>query len=360
MITVFRRHLETCPYTSRHERRCRCPIHAEGTLGGKRFARRSLDLNSWEAAQKLVRDWEAAGSFNIIPNITLKDATTRFLADQEARGISRAARRKNEILLTKMQEFMVTRCITQLSHIGLSEVSEFRETWKRDGNTGWGPLTHSKYIERLRAFFRFCLQRKWISENPSQFLKAPPAPKSRVIPFTDEQLMKIHAATKTPLQRAFVLVLQYTGLRIGDASQIRPADIDDGRLMIQTQKRKTTVWLPLPPFVLSALESLKTPQYGFYFWSGESKLTCVVGSRRRMLDEIFERAGVTGNPHKFRHTFATTLLLNGTSVEDVARILGNSPKVVEKYYDHFIKERADRLELAVKATWKTPLILVKK
>lgn len=34
------------------------PIAAEGVLHGRRI-RKSLDLLSWEAAQKLVRDWEA-------------------------------------------------------------------------------------------------------------------------------------------------------------------------------------------------------------------------------------------------------------------------------------------------------------
>jgi len=60
MLTIFRRHLKTCPHTSRKDRRCRCPIHVEGTLAGEPV-RKALDLTSWEAAQTFVREWEATG-----------------------------------------------------------------------------------------------------------------------------------------------------------------------------------------------------------------------------------------------------------------------------------------------------------
>ena len=32
MLTLFRRHLKSCPHTSRDYRRCKCPIHIEGSL----------------------------------------------------------------------------------------------------------------------------------------------------------------------------------------------------------------------------------------------------------------------------------------------------------------------------------------
>jgi hypothetical protein len=57
VLTVYRRHLAKCPHRSRRERRCKCPLHVEGTLRGE-IIRKALDLTSWEAAQDRVRDWE--------------------------------------------------------------------------------------------------------------------------------------------------------------------------------------------------------------------------------------------------------------------------------------------------------------
>jgi len=64
MLFLFRRHMVGCKFTSRKNRNCQCPIAVEGTLDARKI-RKSLDLRSWEAAQKLVRDWESN------PNATL-------------------------------------------------------------------------------------------------------------------------------------------------------------------------------------------------------------------------------------------------------------------------------------------------
>jgi len=84
MLTIFRRHLKSCPHTSRS--RCRCPLHVEGTLAGEPI-RKALDLSSWEAAQNLVREWEATGRITRQPSPSqtpLKN-TSRTLVRDSAR-----------------------------------------------------------------------------------------------------------------------------------------------------------------------------------------------------------------------------------------------------------------------------------
>jgi hypothetical protein len=64
MLTLFRRHLKGCPHNSRSYRRCKCPIHVDGSLGGQKI-RKSLDLTNWEAAQNQVREWEVKGEIRV-------------------------------------------------------------------------------------------------------------------------------------------------------------------------------------------------------------------------------------------------------------------------------------------------------
>ena len=352
MITIFRRHLDTCKLRSRRDQnRCKCPIHAEGTLGGVPFKRQSLDLTSWAAAQQKVREWEAAGTTEVKPRVALQTARDAYIADMEARRLSHSAKRHVEILLDRLGDYMADKGFLYLDELGVSEVREFRSRWT------WGELTHIKNIERLRAFFRYCQQSKYVAENPTAFLKAPKSPKSRSEPFSDAELTKIYSCIGSKRLRAFTMILQYTGLRISDAVQIHPNQIQNGKLRLIATKNKNTIWLPLPPFVLLALSDLNSPSH--YFWTGESTIHTVTGIYRRALTRVFKAADVTGNPHKFRHTFATTLLSNGTDIELVARILGNSVKIVEKHYDHWIKARQERLDEQVSQTWKTPLVRVK-
>src|ERR1700732_3437770 len=48
-----------------------------------------------------------------------------------------------------------------------------------------------------------------------------------------------------------------------------------------------------------------------------------------------------------RLTLATKLLSNGTRIENVAALLGNSPKIVRKHYAAWVKERQEALDQAV-------------
>lgn len=347
VIRIYRRHVKSCPHTSERERRCKCPIHCEGNLGEERIKPQSLNLTAWEAAQKKVREWEAAGTTKAAPRLQLADAIARYKADCAARELSPSTQHRISKLLEALQGFADQRGVNLLEHIGVAELREFRETW-----TTWNALVQSKQIERLRAFYRFCLQSKWITESPAQFVKPPEIEPSTVSVFTEEEIQKIHAAIGRPIMRAFILALQYTGLRISDAVQLRKQDIEGGRLKITTTKTGSVVWLPLPPALLAALEDIKATEY--YFWTGESKLSTVIGSKRRGVAKLLTRAGVPGNPHKFRHTLATNLLANGTSPAIVAKILGNSERVVSKFYDHWIPARQIQLETELQKTWDEP------
>jgi len=138
------------------------------------------------------------------------------------------------------------------------------------------------------------------------------------------------------------------------------ANLRDGRLQLTTQKTGVQVRLPLPPFVVSALESIESKSGRYFFWTGEGKVSTAIGNWRADLDTLSEKTKIKCNPHRFRHTFATTLLTSGTPVDRVAMLLGNSVKIVEKHYCHWVKARQDAMESDVKKTWpQTKLVRVK-
>lgn len=108
---------------------------------------------------------------------------------------------------------------------------------------------------------------------------------------------------------------------------------------------------PFPRRVTEALEKLQ-PGGDRYFWNGNGKLTTRVGNWSRYLDAVFTIADIEGGrSHRFRDTFATALLQSGCPVEDVAALLGNSPKIVVKHDAPWIRERQVRLEERMKAAW---------
>jgi hypothetical protein len=72
-----------CRATSLVESDCNCPLAVEGRLHGA-IVRKSLDIRSWEAAQKLVRDREIQGKKHVV----VSEAGDRFLADRESAELS--------------------------------------------------------------------------------------------------------------------------------------------------------------------------------------------------------------------------------------------------------------------------------
>jgi len=65
--------------------------------------------------------------------------------------------------------------------VSVDDLSEYRASW------GMAPHSAHKKIERMRAFFRFCVDRGWIAENPAALVKVPRYLKAPTLPFTEEE-----------------------------------------------------------------------------------------------------------------------------------------------------------------------------
>src|SRR6266852_2411601 len=346
MLTIFRRHVRSCPHQSRRYRRCSCPIHVEGTLAGEPI-RKALDLTSWEAADNLVHEWNRAGRIgNEVRQKTPREAVLKFLADARARKL-----REGTILLYEqtLRDQFDAGCekqnIAVAAHLDVERLREYRETWS------CAAVTAARRIDRLRTFFSFCVDSGWIIRNPAKPLKAPPArPKPRM-PFTAEEVDAMLRACDRFIThgtygkenrarvKAFIYILRYTGLRISDAERLDTTRVRDGRVFLRTEKTGVSVWVPIPQFVTTALEQVpRTSPY--YFQTGCATSKTVRGGWDRTLRTIFKLAGVNrGSAHVFRHTLATDLLSRGVPVDTVAAVLGNSPAMVLKHYAPWVLSR---------------------
>ena len=152
-----------------------------------------------------------------------------------------------------------------------------------------------------------------------------------------------------------VQLLRYSGLRMQDAACLERSRVQDGRLFLDTQKTGTPVYCPLPPEVVEALDAVANAHADYVFWDGKSERETTVKSWNRVFNRLFEVADppiVGGHPHRFRDTFAVSLLLKGVSLESVSKLLGHtSIKVTERHYAPWVKARQDMLEADVKRTW---------
>ena len=212
---------------------------------------------------------------------------------------------------------------------------KFRATWP---NQNLGAL---KKLEYLRAFFRFAHESRWTDENPARNLESPKVKQSPTMPFESDQMVSILAACEKYRMKcrggkyrgsenvrrikAFVLLLRHSGLRIGDAVMLERGRISGDKLFLYTAKTGTPVYVPLPHFVLTALEAAPKISEQYFFWSGESKKDSATGDWQRALKGVFTEAKIPdGHAHRFRDTFAVGLLQARVPMDRLSVLLGHS------------------------------------
>ncbi|MDP9050549.1 MAG: site-specific integrase [Acidobacteriota bacterium] len=315
--------------------------------------RKSLDLRNWEAATKLIRNWEIEGTAKVV---TVRMAGERFLADREALKLSEAMIGKYKRVKDELVSTFGDRPVKSVT---TDDIRAMRETWKL------APITSQKRMEMVRKFFTFCVDSDWIVKNPAKGVETAAVIHDPTLPFTELEMEKILWAAdsireahpripeKTPKKlKALILLMRYSGVRISDAVMFKRNYIRDDNLFLRQEKTKQNVWVPLPPFVVKAvMDCDEGNDYFFYKQVGTTK-SCVKEWCER-LRKVYDMAGLPdGHSHRLRDTFSVELLQKGVSIETVSRLLGHQNiAVTQKHYNPWIKSRQDALEKAVRLTW---------
>ena len=363
MLTIYRRHQKSCKHGAkgRKYRDCSCPIWTQGTLGGK-TVRKSITVRGWQKAQEIVRQWEADGRIEaatelVDDRITICQARDKYLADIDARRLNPSTVYKYSLLFRQLESFASRYSVRFLPELDIDLLGTFRAEWKD------GPCSSLKKLERLRAFFQFAQRRKWVTDNPASDLKPPKVTLRPTMPFTREEMIRILAALDTYSEtagapnaqrlRAFVLLLRYSGMRIGDAVQCGPSRIDGKRLFLYTQKTGVPVYCVLPDFVTAGLEASPRSSERYYFWTGAAALHGAIGKWQQRLQRLFTLAKVPkGHAHRFRDTFAVELLLAGVPLDRVSVLLGHqSIRVTERHYAPWTRSRQEQIEADLQKAW---------
>jgi integrase/recombinase XerD len=372
MLFIFRRHQRGCVHRGkgRGYTRCQCPIWVDGRLRNIRV-HRSMCTRDWSTAQRLVlsleSEHEPTKQSSQAEVATIQQGVNRFIVNLEGQKLRSSTVRKYRLLLVKqLIEFAALNGLSLLNQLRPETLDDFRNGWKD------GALSSSKKLERLRAFFRFCLQRGWLKENPTSHLRAPKILCRPTLPYSNEEVMKIISATELYVStsasnglenakrmRAFVLVLRYSGMRISDVVGLSVDRISGNRLFLYTQKTGVPVHTVLPAFVVSALGRLLLTSQRYFFWTGNGSLESAVRSWQTRLRKLFRLASLRGHAHRFRDTFAVELLMSGVPIERVSVLLGHqSVRVTERHYNPWVQARQQQLEADLERAWaRDPMCL---
>jgi len=411
LLSVFTRYSTSCRFSrDRACRRCNCPKWVGGQVNGYYF-RQSAKTRQWAEAEEVRLKLEEALAkgqppFGLAmadglaprpiptpanppppasrteipeprvpkprPRVTVAQAVDAYLADAVSRSVESSTLKKLETIFRKQFLFWTrVEGIEYLDDLELDTLLNFRNTWED------GPLAKQKKQSRVIGFFWACVRRRYLTENPAIGLGKIKVVQIPTDYFPPDEFERIIAATyirrgdrgggdvkanQTRL-RTMTLLMRWSGLRIRDAVTLERHRLNGDSLLLYQAKTGTPVYVPLPPHVVEALESIPPgpkPNPRYFFWSGNGDPKSAVADWQRSYRRLFKTADIRTadgekkrcHPHMFRDTFAVEMLLAGVPIDQVSLLLGHaSVKITEKSYAPFVKARQLQLQESVRNAW---------
>lgn len=216
---------------------------------------------------------------------------------------------------------------------------------------GLKPSTvHGRY-RALRGLLRFLERRRYLTpeENPARLTEAPTVPKEirrHVTPQDFDTLYQSIGARDWVdwRDRLILLLLFYSGVRVGELCGLKVSDVDAAQLQIKVMgkgSKERLVPMHEEAGRVFAGYLYSRPQHSealFLTSDGYDGAAGVLQREgvRQMLIRRCKRAGIAVyNPHAFRHGFAMWMLNAGVRATTVATAMGHSdPQITLAIYAH--------------------------
>lgn len=208
-----------------------------------------------------------------------------------------------------------------------------------------GAATVRRHLMALRAYCRWGVETERIDRDPTARVKLPreetlspgwlaKQEQYRLLREAERAVSAADTPTRRRLavrDRALVVFLLNTGLRIAEACALRWEDVQlgerSGWVVVRSGKGSKSRKVPLNAEVRRAMRALEECEGGI----GAVFDLTPSGAYRR-LAEMGRRAGVEVHPHTLRHTLAKNLVDAGVGLHEVAALLGHSSLNTTRVY----------------------------
>jgi integrase len=206
------------------------------------------------------------------------------------------------------------------------------------------PSTVNKELQTLKAMLRKAVEWKLIIQNPISGVRPQRDPRSSPITFYSAKELGVLYAHSSKRNSAIWKLLANTGMRRGEALNLKWSDVNDNAITIVSSahaRTKSGRWrhVPVSPGARAALEALR----GVH---GKFVLPRIIPhSLTRQFDRDAKRAGLNGSLHRLRHTFASHLVTAGRPLYEVKALLGHASITTTEIYAHLAP---DHLQQSVK------------
>jgi len=210
--------------------------------------------------------------------------------------------------------------------------------------------TSSRKLAAIRSFYQFCIQKKWMADNPAKIVSTPKQEKTVPSFLTEEEMAEFLDFPRSEKvldlrDKAMLELLYASGIRVSELIGLNLEDLNfDERLIRVKGKGKKERMIP---FGRTAEESLQIyisrrmminkgkidEEALFLNYRGQRLSTRSV---ERTVNFYIQRSAVRRkiSPHSLRHSFASHLLSRGADLRVIQELLGHESLATTQKYTH--------------------------
>ncbi|MEO1922898.1 MAG: tyrosine-type recombinase/integrase [Nautiliaceae bacterium] len=197
----------------------------------------------------------------------------------------------------------------------------------------------NRKLSAINSFFDYAYKRDFVDEKFK--IKQAKIPQNLPKFLTKEEILNsvshidYNSSWFELRDKALILFLYATGLRISEALNVKLSDIEDGWVRVEMAKGEKQRLVPVAEVALKALNEYlhKRPCNSDYVFVNKN---CKKLSRISAFNITKKYLNVS--PHVLRHSFATSLVLGGADLRVVQELLGHASLNTTQIYTHIQKE----------------------
>lgn len=257
---------------------------------------------------------------------------------------------RNEIVLRTFKEFAK---IERLRGITPQLIESYKK-FRLEGGTK--ASTINTELNTIKAALNRAVALGYLPRNPCREVKKLKMPRKQVRFLSSDEVRKLLEVGNGRMG-PIIETLLYTGLRRDELAHLAWADVDLQRRVIAVQakdgwhpKDYEVRHIPMAPRLHELVKSLPRKDCPWVF-STKNDGPHLGHILSRDFRKLARACGVKGaSLHTLRHTFASHLVMNGTDIYTVQKLLGHSSIKTTEIYAHlapdFLKAAVERLKYA--------------
>ena len=318
------------------------------TLGQAERKSKNSELTHQQVRTMLERAMATImeGSPGVQPGHSIREFMTDWLKDIRGR-ISVSTYKSYTAITKRFLDHLAHKADNKISAVEITDIRGYRDSISGILSTG----TINNHLKMLRLMFDAAKEQDVMDKNPARIVKnLSRTDKQERRPFTPSELGRLLTTLEGDWRTA-VLVGYYTGLRIGDVTNLKwsNVDLDKAVYSLKTKKTGRMVIVPIAPPLLRLLKDLRSKSRGEFVCGSlagvpvkmlSSQFNTILASAGLVERKNYRTYKADGQRRKYaglsfhclRHTLTSELKNTGATSAIAGDIVGHDSEAMSRNY----------------------------